>query len=249
MRKTTLIALLLLGLPLLTVAQSLPPLAVAVIEVGKPSGYRENGQPMGMYYDLSQLIFDELGEPYQLDMVPYRRMILGLDNGEFSCAMFFTSPQRKQLYTQVGKIMTKETILVPRKGLAVPNVEALEGKTVGYIRGSNVGALFGSLESNENVRKFSMDSYEMGTRMLQAGRLDGVVGGRETIEKYYDHGGNFLRLSAKETWLQCSKQSAALTAERLHKLKQTLARLHDPVPEQDPKVQVIQQYMPNYQRY
>ncbi len=215
-------------------AESAPQLLrIAVIEVGKPTGYLDRGRPAGTYYDISDLLFQHLGHPYQLEMVPYKRMVQGLNKGQYDCAIFFTSPERSRRYTQVGEVIRKEVIAViapPRSGeapLQVRSVADMEGLEVGYIRGAGLGRTFGKeIHSNERIRKQGVDSYSSGLKMLQTGRIDLFIGGRETIESIYDHQGRYLKLMEKSSWLQCSRHSS-LGKTELAQLQQRLKQMQD----------------------
>ncbi len=196
---------------------------MAVIDVGSPTGFLDRGRAAGVYADLSSYLFESASIPYQLEVVPYKRMVKGLDSGGYDCAIFFTSPERQARYHQVGMVVTKEIIIVAAiDGQGNPlhqvrRISDLEGKVLGVIRGANLGKVFGAIHQNEKITKSELPNYKSGVKMLQAGHVDLLIGGRETVEQHFDHQGHFFTLMKKSSWLQCSKQTG-IEAPQLRQL-------------------------------
>ncbi|OUS23976.1 hypothetical protein A9Q99_25825 [Gammaproteobacteria bacterium 45_16_T64] len=202
---------------------------LAVIEIGKPYGYRNtDGTPSGIYNDITRRIVDVSKIDNTITLLPYKRMINGMEDGTIDCAIFFTSIDRKKQYSQVEMIVKKQVIIItnpfsrPENRITLNNVESFEGKIVGKLRSAHYGERF---ENNHNIIKKELNDYEDALQMLASGKIDGFIGGKDNIEQFFDHQNHYLLVNTKEAWLQCSKIQPHMNSDIIDQLKSAIQSL------------------------
>lgn len=228
--RLVLTALIFAAFGLCTVHAETDPLALAVIEIGKPYGFRTAaGEPRGIYFDITTDIAKKANLDASVQLLPYKRMIHGMGDGTIDCAIFFTSQDRKNTYTQIGHIIQKQVIIVtnpfrhPDRRISLDSLESLEGSVVGKLRSAQYGDRF---ENNASIIKKEINDYELALQMLANGSIDAFIGAKDNIEQFFDHKNHYLLVNTHESWLQCSKHSPRITPAILQQLTQGLEALH-----------------------
>ncbi len=61
----------------------------------------EKENKAGIYYEIAEKIEKATGLKAEIELLPFKRMINGLENGNIDCAIFFTSTERQKKFTQV----------------------------------------------------------------------------------------------------------------------------------------------------
>ena len=223
------------------------PIVIAVIEVGEPAAYKDaENKPAGYLYDISKSIVNQLDVPNsRVSLVPLRRVIHGLKNGDYHCAIMFASKSREDTFIQVAKIMNKNLVIVRRldSDFPVAKIEDLEGLKVGYLRGAFFLNQKGFL-SLENTAKYPVGDSKNGLSMLNAGRIDAFIGTRDFMDKHYSSNLTYSSLSTQESMLQCSKNSKVITPNLVAKLNRIISELH----KTNEIFNIIRRYRPFYER-
>ena len=222
-------------------------LELAVINVGEPLGYiDEQGNNSGIYYEITEKFGKATGMKVIIKLLPFQRMIGDLERGRIDCAIFFTSTERQKTFIQIGLVIKKPVIIALRplnlgeSKFDVENLAYFEGKTLGHVRGAQYSD---ALEKNAKIIKWPVNSYKNGLRMLAKGRIDGFVGGKETIDEHYTvYNYDYYVLQMNTSWLQCSKQSPRMTPETLTKVTNAYTSIS-----KNQITKIIRKYIPTYQ--
>ena len=130
-RKLLMIGLLFLINPNIIAANEA--LKLSVINIGKPLGYKENGQAAGIYFDIMKEIESLTGFTFKIQAHPFKRMSGLLKMGEIDCSIFFTSEQRKSTYLQVAKVVGRSVILVTQPDIQINTLSDIYGKDLSLI--------------------------------------------------------------------------------------------------------------------
>lgn len=146
----------------------------------EPWGYfTDRHQPKGLLVTFNQLLQQQMQRysPESLRFInflrPYPRVIHDIKTGKADFAVLFRSPESLNYGDPVGEV-SRFDILVTGLNSAEPikDLSDLEGKPIGYVRGSKYGPAF---DGNTRLTKLSLNSMEKGVEMLKKGRLHALV--------------------------------------------------------------------------
>jgi len=156
----------------------LPPAMAASLRIetinGPPWGFVGNdGQPTGMMYEIGNRIAQEAGFSYSNSLVPYARTAFDIENGSADFILRFGNEQMARGAIAVATIVTMPVILIGPQGTHYKSLAELHGKTVGVVRSSSYVEQF---DSDDAIKKYSVNDYVMMATMLSMRRLDGGVG-------------------------------------------------------------------------
>lgn len=227
-------------------------LKLAVINVGSPAGYKNSeGDIAGIYYDVIKEIAKTANLSAQIDLLPYVRMEKSLEQGKIDCAIFFTTAQRQQTFTQIGLVLKKPLIIAlpPKKNNdakpAFNSLSDFEGMSIGEIRNAKYNQEY---IHNDKIFKHQVNNYNSGIKMLKNGRIDGFIGGKDSIDEHYtDDNYDYFVVEIKSSWLQCSKNSPRVTTEVIDKLTLAYNKLAQKNITPNELTNIIRQHSPKYQ--
>lgn len=139
-----------------------------------PWGYSdEQGQPAGMLPRFASRVAAIANVPMVNELRPHRRAIAELESGETDFVVLFQSPVADAAGVHVVNLVTVEILLAGMAGSEYPlTIEALAGKSIGYIRGAYYVEAF---EHDQEVIKVPVNNLHQAIHMLKLGRLDAVV--------------------------------------------------------------------------
>lgn len=173
-------AITMLGaLPVLSLAAAPPraPLRVTVVNLMPWASFNQQGQPIGALVELCAELSKASGLPLQPVMVPYGRAPHMLNSGGAELMLAIDiSPGNGAAIAYVG---TVDIVIFGRGDFRFRRLSELHDKTVGMLRNTGYSR---ELDADPRIRQHAFDSYEQGARMLQAGRLDAVMGVSQSIE-------------------------------------------------------------------
>jgi polar amino acid transport system substrate-binding protein len=140
----------------------------------EPWGYfNDRGLPDGLLVRFVNLLGREAGLPFTNRLQPYPRVKHSLGNGQADLAVMFVGPESNLLGESLGKVVDTQILMIGRKGMKpVETMESLDGRLVGYIRGSRYGKQF---DEYRGFTKVPVNRMRQGIAMLLAGRLDAMV--------------------------------------------------------------------------
>ncbi|NYE61612.1 ABC-type amino acid transport substrate-binding protein [Duganella sp. 1224] len=147
------------------------PLRLTIVNLMPWAGNDARGQPVGALIDLCGQLAALAGMPITPMLVPYGRAPYMLNSGGTELMLAIdTSSSSSSAIEYVG---TVDIVVLGRSGFRYQRLDDLFGRTVGTLRHSGYSP---GLEAEARIRKHAFDSYDQGLRMLQAGRLDAVMG-------------------------------------------------------------------------
>ena len=200
----------------------------ASVNVGVPYGYfDELGHGRGILFDILTHLAQDLKPTAKVSLVPFKRMLYGMNNGQYHCSLFFQSEMSIKRHHQIGLIAQKPVIIVSlssnNKQAQATSLDDFEGQTVGMIRSGQYG---GGFDQNNKIIKREFDNYEQALNLVKQGRLDAVIGPKEMILGVFDFKGEYLVVAPNEIWLQCAINSTVLQqGKHLTQIKQAYERL------------------------
>jgi len=233
-------------------ANNAEPLKIVVIKIGSPYQFKnEKGKDQGILVELTQLLVKNISFPSEISIVPYKRMIVGLEKGAYDCAMFFSANKWKEKFIQVGKISTKHNLLAfnftEDMGTSPTSVADFDGKIVGSIRSAQHGDI---IDNNNKIIKQAIENHHQGLRMLSSKHIDALIIGQEDIANLNTMTQGYFTVSSSENWLQCSRNSTKLknTPNLLNTLSKAVKKLHHKDELLDPVSILHRKYILNYRR-
>jgi ABC-type amino acid transport substrate-binding protein len=157
-------------------ASARAPLRLTMVNLMPWAGNDAHGRPIGALIGLCAQMATLSGVPITPIPVPYGRAPHMLNSGGADLMLIIDTSAKGGGIDYVG---TVDIVVFGRSGFRFQRMEDLFGKTVGTLRHSGYSP---ELEAEARIRKHAFDSYDQGVRMLQAGRLDVVLGVRDSIE-------------------------------------------------------------------
>ena len=161
-----------------------------------------------MLRDINAAVSERAGLTYTDIIMPLKRIHKELVKGSIACATFIPAAWSKLDMIQVAEISANvDSIIVPKKGLAVRGLEDLYGLTIAIPRGRYSGM---KIMTDPKINRVLTNGYNQSAAILRAGRVDAMVG--TDVAVYYSLGAAgvgeadigrpfvFLKLPL---WLQC----------------------------------------------
>jgi polar amino acid transport system substrate-binding protein len=157
------------------------PLRLTMVNLMPWAGNGQGGQPVGALVDLSAQLAALSGVPITPMPVPYGRAPFMLTSGGTDLMLMIDTGAKAGVkgVAAIDHVGTVDIVVFGRSGFRFQRMADLFGKTVGTLRHSGYSP---ELEAESRIHKHAFDSYHQGVRMLQAGRLDVVLGVRDSIE-------------------------------------------------------------------
>jgi ABC-type amino acid transport substrate-binding protein len=126
----------------------------------------------GSNHDIGELIAAKVGLTFDYRLEPLARLLNDIKVGKLDLMIMIPSEEIKQQFG-VAEIMPSNTVVLTQAGSAIAQFADLKGKTVAVLRGANYDQRFAS---DDDIKKYEVDSYAIGLRMTKGGRVDGMIG-------------------------------------------------------------------------
>ena len=154
----------------------------------KPWGFlNQEGMPAGLLISLVHELENELTNTrnnrvtINNNIRPYPRVIHEIKKGAIDFAVMFNSPEANKIGIPLGKVADHKILIVGLAGTPpINNLNQLQGKPVGHIRGSKYGPLF---DNHQSLNKLPLGSMEQGLNMLLKKRIYAFASADQTL--YY----------------------------------------------------------------
>ncbi|MBL4833222.1 MAG: transporter substrate-binding domain-containing protein [Pseudomonas sp.] len=151
-----------------------PPTPTFLIAEVWPWGYLdENENPAGLIHMLATRLSEHAGIQMRYRVLPHQRVLADFRRSDGDYTMVFQNPIVDDFAERVGVVLTTDMLLLTHR--ASPQdltLEALAGKTLGYISGTYYGEAFAA---DRKTIKLPLSGLEQAIRMLQLGRLDALI--------------------------------------------------------------------------
>jgi polar amino acid transport system substrate-binding protein len=133
---------LLLFFPLLSQGN----IVIAVDQANPPFMYRDGqtGIASGFYPLLITAVFKRAGIPVSVVAYPWKRALTLGESGETGIGGIYDNEQRRHIFDYSDPLYTEKVVIYTRKGqpLFYKNIDSLNGKRIGVIRGWSYGDSF-----------------------------------------------------------------------------------------------------------
>ncbi len=180
-----------------------------------------------MLRDFNAAVSERAGLSHIDRIMPLKRIHKELVKGGVAFSTFIPAPWSKRDLIQVAEITANlNSIVVPKKGLAVRRLQDLYGLTIAIPRGSYHGM---EIMTDQNIKRVLTNGYDQSAAILRAGRVDAMVG--SDIAVYHslraagvaeaDIGRPFVFLKLP-LWLQCRRDVDPNHIESLRRAAQQL---------------------------
>jgi ABC-type amino acid transport substrate-binding protein len=126
----------------------------------------------GFNRDVAELIAAKVGVTFDYRMEPLARLISDLKAGKIDLLMMIPGDEMKQQFA-LGEIMPSKAVILTKPGSSIAQYADLKGKTFAVLRGAFYDQRFAS---DDDIKKYEVDSYTIGLRMTKGGRVDGMIG-------------------------------------------------------------------------
>ena len=121
-----------------------------------------------MLRDINAAVSERAGLTYTDIIMPLKRIHKELVKGSIACATFIPAAWSKLDMIQVAEISANvDSIIVPKKGLAVRGLEDLYGLTIAIPRGSYSGM---KIMTDPKINRVLTNGYNQSAAILRAGR-------------------------------------------------------------------------------
>jgi polar amino acid transport system substrate-binding protein len=126
------------GLTLRLVTGELPPYCFHV----PPPTVAEDGQPMGLVYDVVREVAGRVGNPLTVEFMPWQRaQALAMAGPDIGILALTRSPEREPLYRWIFNVVSDDLVLVGLTGTAAAELAAFKDRPVGVLRASGAEVL------------------------------------------------------------------------------------------------------------
>lgn len=202
------------------------PLRIATL-LSPPIGFlTDDGQPTGLYYEIGNLIAETAGLEYTNEVVPFKRLLTGLEDGDVDLGLLLLRDQNPKL-VPVHYIHDLKVIVIGRKGTRFESLADLHGKVVAQTRGTNFDKAF---NEDQAIEKYYVVDSAQGLTMLMHDRVDAYHGpelptlyGAQQLGYTRDDFGDPLVLNTRPIWAHVSAATVdAATIAALNNAIETL---------------------------
>jgi len=193
-----------------------------------PFGFRTaTGKDTGLLYDISNLIAEKAGFSYKNRIVPLARLLKELEHGVADFGIFLHSEKNDPIIIPVIALFPLKNVVISAKGVKFESLESLHGKAVAKVREAIYDDAF---EADTLIKKYDVNNYEDGIRMLFKNRVDGMIGPEMGLFFAAKQSGYSLKdfdeplvLTTKDAWLHFSKASG--TDKKINAVKAATEQL------------------------
>ncbi|MFB0824716.1 substrate-binding periplasmic protein [Chromobacterium violaceum] len=217
------LALLLLLFACLPCRAGEPPGLIVDFDASNPPlMYADKQSAAGFYPLLIAKICERAGIAVTLRAVSWRMALQDLRAGSAAAGGIIKTASREKLFDFSQPLFIERVVMAYPRARAQPyrRLEDLNGKRVGVIAGWSYGDAFDQARKDGRFAAFDGDSDQQNLQQLKLGRLDVVLGIRETLQLALREGGHHgfalsaETLAANHAYLAINKhaqQQALLT--------------------------------------
>jgi ABC-type amino acid transport substrate-binding protein len=126
----------------------------------------------GSNHDIAELIAAKAGVTFDYRLEPLARLISDIKGAKLDLMIMIPNDETRQQFG-LADIMPNNTVVLTKAGSPIAQYADLKGKTVAVLRGANYDQRF---STDDDIKKYEVDSYAIGLRMTKGGRVDGMIG-------------------------------------------------------------------------
>jgi ABC-type amino acid transport substrate-binding protein len=153
-------------------ASAAEPLSFGVLAAPPYGLERADKTVSGSNHDIAELIAAKVGLTFDYRLEPLARLINDIRAGGLDLMIMIPNDETKQQFG-LAEVMPSNTLVLTKAGSSIAQYADLKGKTVAVLRGAIYDQRFAS---DDDIKKYEVDSYAIGLRMTKGGRVDGMIG-------------------------------------------------------------------------
>lgn len=196
-----------------------------------PYGVKREKKTEGIYFDLANQLAAEAGYSANNYVAPYVRIIFELKSGQTDMSILFKYPELHDHVVYIAPLAPLRTVVISLKDTNIQSISALQGKTIGYLRGAKFSD---AIDNDKRIKKLETTDFLQAVKMLIFGRVDAIIGPMDPIisaalelGKDPQLFGQPLTVAERTPWIQVSKKSLArISPERLNAAFNALKSRH-----------------------
>lgn len=172
---------------LLLPARAQPPrLQVAIDANNPPFMYADSsGRPAGLYVEQLQALARRSGIAISIEAMPWKRALAYLERGSHGVAGIYSNPERQKRYL-FSKPLYQEVLMVYGRKADYPprysNIASFSGRHIGVLAGWFYSDEFSQARERGALQADEASRDAQNVEKLKLGRLDYLIGIRESIE-------------------------------------------------------------------
>ena len=179
------------------------------------AGYiNEADELAGFHVDFLTALEKRTGICMDKKLLPYARAQLGIKFGEHDGGLIVSSENIDADVIYIEKIVSSNTVIIPKKGLNLDSYEDLLKIKIGKIRGATLNK---RLNNDKNILFVAIKNYSQGLQLLKKGRIDAIAGNGLGLSRI-GKGNMFddvnlagkLNVGQRDIWLVLSRKSQHL---------------------------------------
>jgi ABC-type amino acid transport substrate-binding protein len=152
-------------------AAAADPLSFGVLSAPPYGLERADKTVSGSNHDIAELIAAKIGLTFDYRLEPLARLIGDIKTGNLDLMIMIPGEKLKPF--ALAEIMPSNSVVLTKAGSSIAQYADLKGKTVAVLRGAVYDQRFAS---DDDIKKYEVDSYAIGLRMTKGGRVDGMIG-------------------------------------------------------------------------
>ncbi|MEQ6291802.1 substrate-binding periplasmic protein [Vogesella sp. GCM10023246] len=163
-----------------------PRLQVAIDANNPPFMYADSsGRPAGLYAEQLQALARRSGIAISIETMPWKRALAYLERGSHGVAGIYSNPARQKRYLFSKPLYHEVLTVYGRKAAASPrynNISSFNGRRVGVLSGWFYSDEFSQARDRGALQADEASRDAQNVEKLKLGRLDYLIGIRESIE-------------------------------------------------------------------
>jgi ABC-type amino acid transport substrate-binding protein len=152
-------------------ASAAEPLGFGILAAPPYGLERADKTVSGSNYDIAELIAAKVGLTFDYRLEPLARLVNDIKVGRLDLMIMIARDELKPF--ALAEIMPNESVILTKAGSSIAQYADLKGRTVAVLRGAIYDPRFAS---DDDIKKYEVDSYAIGLRMTMGGRVDGMIG-------------------------------------------------------------------------
>jgi polar amino acid transport system substrate-binding protein len=152
-------------------AAAADPLSFGVLSAPPYGLERADKTVSGSNHDIAELIAAKVGLTFDYRLEPLARLIGDIKTGNLDLMIMIPAEELKPF--ALAEIMPSNSVVLTKADSSIAQFADLKGKTVAVLRGAVYDQRFAS---DDDIKKYEVDSYAIGLRMTKGGRVDGMIG-------------------------------------------------------------------------
>ena len=152
-------------------AAAAEPLSFGVLAAPPYGIERADKTVSGSNHDIAELIGAKVGLTFNYRLEPLARLISDIKVGKLDLMIMIPGEELKPF--ALAAILPNNSVVLTKAGNSIAQYADLKGKTFAVLRGAVYDQRFAS---DDDIKKYEVDSYAIGLRMTKGGRVDGMIG-------------------------------------------------------------------------